>query len=140
MKNNNHIILILCIALLYLERELACRNLGYWVNNVNNNFLENLWLFSKPYYMVLITFYLVSNKDKISIIAILLGIIDILNSSYRFINRELWQYNHIEDYKLFTPYDSLEIRTIFTISVKIVFYSTAFWSYYQLYKRNLRTN
>ena len=140
MRFNSKAILILCILALYLERELACRNLGYWINNTNNTFLENLWLFSKPYHLVLITFYLVTNKDKISIIPISLGIIALVSSSYRFITSEIWQYNHYDDYELFTPYDSLEIRKIFTICVKIVFYATAFWSYYKFSSCNLRAD
>ena len=51
-----------------------------------------------------------------------------------------WQYNNFDDYELFTPHDSLEIRTIFTICIKIVFYATAFWSYYKFYRSNLRTD
>ena len=140
MRFNSKAILIFCILALYLERELACRNLGYWINNTNNTFLENLWLFSKPYHLVLITFYLVINKDKISTIPISLGIIEIIRTSYRFISREMWQYNHFEDYELFTPYDSLEIRTIFTICVKIIFYATAFWSHYKFSRSYLKTN
>ena len=137
---NSRAILILCILALYLEKELACRNLGYWINNTNNTFLENLWLFSKPYHLVLITFYLVTNKDKISVIPISLGIIGLVSSSYRFITREIWQYNHFDDYELFTPHDSLEIRTIFTICIKIVFYATAFCTYYKFSRSNLRTD
>ena len=129
MIKQKKIILIICIVALYFERELACRNLGYWINNTNNTFLENLWLFSKPYHLVLITFYLVTNKDKISIIPISLGIIGLVSSSYRFITSELWQYNQFDDYELFTPYDSLEIRTIFTLSVKLIFYLTSLLMY-----------
>ena len=66
-----------------------------------------------------------------------LGIIGIMQTSHRFITWELWQYNHIDDYELFTPHDSLEIRTIFTICVKIVFYATAFWSYHKFSRSNL---
>ena len=129
MIKQKKIILIICLVALYFERELACRNLGYWINNTNNTFLENLWLFSKPYHLVLITFYLVTNKDKISIIPISLGIIGLVSSSYRFITSEILQYNQFDDYELFTPYDSLEIRTIFTLSVKLIFYLTSLLMY-----------
>jgi len=140
MRFNSKAILILCILALYLERELACRNLGYWINNTNNTFLENLWLFSKPYQLVLLTLFLVVRKHKLSIIPIILGIIGIIRKSNRFITWEIWQYNHFEDYELFTPYDSLEIRTIFTLCVKIVFYAIAFWSHYKFSRSYLRTN
>lgn len=125
MRFNSKTILILCILALYLERELACRNLGYWINNTNNTFLENLWLFSKPYQLVLLTFFLVVRKNKLSIIPIILGIIGIIRTSNRFITWEIWQYNNFEDYELFTPHDSLEIRTIFIITTKLIFYSIA---------------
>lgn len=122
-------ILLACILALYFERELACRNLAYWVNNDNHSILENLWLFTKPYQLVLLTFLLVYKKPKLSIIPITLGIIRITTTLYLFITKELWQYNNFEDYELFTPYDSHEIRTIFTISVKIVFYLTSYLFY-----------
>jgi hypothetical protein len=140
MRFNSKEILILCILALYLERELACRNLGYWINNTNNTFLENLWLFSKPYQLILLTFFLVVRKHKLSIIPIIIGIIGIISTSNRFITWEIWQYNNFDDYELFTSGDSLEIRTIFTICVKIVFYATAFCSYYKFYRSNFRTD
>ena len=126
LNNNSKIILIFCLISLYFERELACRNLGYWINNSNYSLLESLWIFTKPYYIVLLTFFLVVRKSKLSIIPIILGIIGIIRTLYRFISRELWQYNHFEDYELFTTYDSLEIRTIFIISIKLIFYITSF--------------
>ena len=110
------IILIICLVALYFERELACRNLGYWINNTNYTLLESLWLFTKPYYLVLLTFFIVVRKNKLSIIPIILGIIGIIRKSNRFITWEIWQYNNFDDYELFTPHDSLEIRTIFIIS------------------------
>ena len=140
MIKHKKIILIICLVALYFERELACRNLGYWINNTNYTLLESLWLFTKPYYLVLLTFFLVVRKNKLSIIPIILGIIGIIRKSNRFITWEIWQYNNFDDYELFTPYDSLEIRTIFTICVKIVFYATAFWSYYKLYKSNFTSD
>ena len=140
MIKHKKIILIICLVALYFERELACRNLGYWINNANYTILESLWLFTKPYYLLLLTFFLVIRKNKLSIIAIIFGIIGIIRKSNRFITWELWQYNNFDDYELFTPHDSLEIRTIFTICVKIVFYATAFWSYYKFSRSNLRTN
>ena len=139
MIKHKKIVLFICLVALYLERELACRNLSYWINNTNYTLLESLWLFTKPYYLVLLTFFLVVRKNKLSVIPIILGIIGIIRTSYWFISRELWQYNNFDDYELFTPHDSLEIRTIFTICVKIVFYATAFWSYYKFYRSNLRT-
>ena len=123
MIKHKKIILIICLLALYLERELACRNLGCWVNNDNYNLLENLWLFSKPYHLVITTFFLVVRKN------ILIGIIGLVSSSYQFITMEIWQYNNFDDYQLFTPYDSLEIRTIFKLCVKIIFYSIAYKSY-----------
>ena len=129
LNNNSKIILIFCLISLYFERELACRHLAYWINNTNYTLLENLWLFSKPYHLMLLIILLVYKKPNFSIIPITLGIIGIIRTSYRFISREIWQYNHFEDYELFTPHDSLEIRTIFTISVKIVFYLTSFLFY-----------
>ena len=138
LSNNSKIILIFCLISLYFERELACRNLGYWINNTNYTLLESLWLFTKPYYIVLLTFFLVVRKNKLSIIPIILGIIGIIRKSNRFITWEIWQYNNFDDYELFTPYDSLEIRTIFTICIKIVFYATAFWSYYKFSRSNFR--
>ena len=140
LNNNSKIILIFCLISLYFERELACRNLSYWINNSNYSLLESLWMFTKPYYIVLLTFFLVVRKSKLSVIPIIVGIIGIIRTSYWFISWELWQYNNFDDYELFTPHDSLEIRTIFTICVKIVFYSTAFWCYYKFYRSNLRTN
>ncbi len=137
MIKHKKIILIICILVLYLERELACRNLSYWINNSNYTLLESLWLFTEPYYLVLLTLFLVIRKNKFSVIPIILGIIGIIQTSHRFITWELWQYNHIDDYELFTPHDSLEIRTIFMICVKIVFYTTAFWSYYKFSKCNI---
>ena len=138
LNNTSKAILIFCLISLYLERELACRNLGYWINNSNYSLLESLWMFTKPYYLVLLTFFLVVRKNKLSIIPIILGIIGIIRKSNRFITWELWQYNNFDDYELFTPHDSLEIRTIFTICIKIVFYATAFWSYYKFSRSNLR--
>ena len=138
MIKHKKIILIICLIALYFERELACRNLGYWINNTNYTLLESLWLFTKPYYIVLLTFFLVVRKNKLSIIPIILGIIGIIRKSNRFITWEIWQYNNFDDYELFTPYDSLEIRTIFTICVKFVFYATAFWSYYKFSRSNFR--
>ena len=140
MIKNRTRILIICIIALYLERELACRNLAYWVNNSNFGLLEALWLFTKPYYLVLLTLFLVVRKNKFSIIPITLGIIGIIRTSNRFITREIWQYNHFENYELFTPHDSLEIRSIFTICIKIVFYATAFWSYNKFSRINLTTD
>ena len=63
----------------------------------------------------------------------MLGIIRI---SYRFISMEIWQFNHFEDYELFTPYDSLEIRTIFIISVHIIFFMTSLWAFLNNQKTN----
>ena len=140
MIKHKKIILIICLVALYFERELACRNLSYWINNTNYTILESLWLYTKPYYLVLLTFFLVVRKNKLSIIPIILGIIGIIRKSNRFITWELWQYNNFDDYELFTPHDSLEIRTIFTICIKIVFYATAFWSYYKFDKSNLRND
>ena len=97
-------------------------------------------MYTKPYYLVLFTFFLVVRKSKLSVIPIILGIIGIIRTSYWFISRELWQYNNFDDYELFTPHDSLEIRTIFTLCVKSVFYATAFWSYYKFSRSNLRTD
>ena len=129
MIKHKKIILIICLLALYLERVLAYRNLGYWINNTGYTLLESLWFFTKPYYLVLLTFYLVVRKNKLSIIPIILGIIGIIRTSYWFISRELWQYNNFDDYELFTPYDSLEIRTIFTLSVKLIFYLTSLLMY-----------
>ena len=84
-------------------------------------------MFTKPYYVVLLTFFLVVRKSKLSVIPIILGIIGIIRTSYWFISRELWQYNNFDDYELFAPHDSHEIRTIFTISVKIVFLLQLLW-------------
>ena len=140
LNNYSKIILIFCLISIYFERELACRNLGYWINNSNYSLLESLWIFTKPYYIVLLTFFLVVRKSKLSIIPIMLGIIGIIRTSYWFISSELWQYNNFDDYELFTPHDSLEIRTIFTLCVKIVFFATAFWSYYKFSRCNLRAD
>ena len=129
LNNNSKIILIFCIISIYLERELACRNLGYWINNTNYTLLESLWMYTKPYYLVLLTFFLVVRNNKFSVIPIILGIIGILQTSHRFITWEFWQYNNFDDYELFTSGDSLEIRTIFTILVKLVFYFTSFLIY-----------
>lgn len=135
MIKHKKIILIICLVAIYFERELACRNLGYWINYTNYTLLESLWLFTKPYYLVLLTFFLVVRKNKLSIIPISLGIIGLVSSSYGFITNELWQYNNFEDYQLFTPYDSLEIRKIFTICIKIVFYLTSFLFYLKSKKK-----
>ena len=81
-----------------------------------------------------------SMSSKFSIIPIILGIIGIIRTSNRFITLEIWQYNHFEHYELFTPHDSFEIRTIFTICIKIVFYATAFWSYNKFSRINLTTD
>jgi len=129
MIKHKKIILIICLVALYFERELACRNLGYWINNTNYTLLESLWLFTKPYCLVLLTFFLVVRKNKLSIIPIILGIIGIIRKSNRFITWEIWQYNNFDDYELFTPHDSLEIRTIFTLSVKLIYYITSLLMY-----------
>ena len=129
MIKHKKIILIICLVALYFERELACRNLGYWINNTNYTLLESLWLFTKPYYLVLLTFFLVVRKSNLSVIPIILAIIGIIRKSYWFISRELLQYNNFDDYEIFTPHDSLEIRTIFTLSVKLIFYITSLLMY-----------
>ena len=129
MKINSRTILIISIIALYLERELACRNLGYWINNSSNSIIENLWLFSKPYLLVLITYVLVIKKTSLSIVPISIGIIGIIITSYKFISLETWQYNNIENYELFTPHDSSEIRIIFIICINVIFYVTSFCYY-----------
>ena len=83
MKINSRTILIISIIALYLERELAFRNLGYWINNSSNSIIENLWLFSKPYLLVLITYVLVIKKTYLSIVPISIGIIGIMWINYR---------------------------------------------------------
>ena len=57
MIRHKKIILIICLVTLYFERELAFRNLGYWINNTNYTLLESHWLFTKPYYLVLLSFF-----------------------------------------------------------------------------------
>ena len=132
MKIISRTILIISIIALYLERELAFRNLGYWINNSSNSTIENLWLFSKPYLLVLITYVLVIKKTYLSIVPISIGIIGIIITSYKFISIETWQYNNIENYELFTLHDSSEIRILFIICIKIIFYATSFFYYYRV--------
>jgi hypothetical protein len=136
MTKHKKIVLFICLLALYLERELACRNLAYWINNTNNTLLENLWLFIEPYNLVILTSFLVIKKHKLSIIPIIIGMLGIIRISYRFISMEIWQFNHFEDYELFTPYDSLEIRTIFIISVHIIFFMTSLWAFLNNQKTN----
>ena len=75
----------------------------------------------RGYHLVLLTLFNVIKKHKLSRIPIIIVILGIIRISYRFISMEIRQFNHFEDYELFTPYDSLEIRTIFTLSIKLVF-------------------
>ena len=129
---NSRIILISCIILLYFERELATRNLSYWVNQNHITFLEILWLFLNPYILPILTLFLIIKRFKLSIVPIIYGFYKVFFKSYFFIKREIWQYSNFDNYQLFTPYDSYEIRTIITIFISIIFYSTAILCFYQI--------
>jgi hypothetical protein len=133
-KISNEFILKILIFALYLERELASRNLSYWINNHSNTFAENLYLFTKPYLLVILTLFLVLKKSKLTIVGIAIGVLDLLKDSYHFISLEFWQIKHQPNHTLFTDYDSHEIRFIYTLIVKVIFYLIA----YKLYRNSIR--
>ncbi len=137
LYKNSKFILIFCLMIIYLERELAGRNLSYWFNQSHLTFLEIIWLFSKPYILPIITLILIVKKSKLSIVPIIYGSFKVFLKSYFFIKQEIWQYNNFNDYQLFTQYDSYEIRSIITIFISIVFYSTAILCFINIKTRKI---
>ena len=99
LYKNSKFILIFCLILLYFERELACRNLSYWINQDHITFLEIVWFFFNPYILPIFTLFLIIKKSKLSIVPIIYGFYKVFIKSYFFIKREIWQSNNFDNYQ-----------------------------------------
>jgi len=123
MKKNYTLIIIFCLASIYILNELNCRNLCYWINNSENSIIVNIHNFIKPYiFPFLCLLFIAKELKNIGIVTASLAILKLSYNVFVFLKHEYWQFNNSNHY--LSTFDNYEIEFFVYIILSSIIYIT----------------